>query len=62
MSRIRCGKSFPMACKGHFSRGGCICKLPEKEVRSMNHPLNSKCAPCLETAGSFVLPPTLPFI
>lgn len=52
MSCILCGDSFLMARKGHFSRAGCICKLPEKMILGMRHPLNSKYASCLETAAS----------
>lgn len=52
MSCILHSDSFLMACKGHFSRARCICKLPEKEILGVKHPLNSKYASCLEAAAS----------
>lgn len=52
VSCIFSSNSFMMTCKGHFSRAGCVCKLPKKEILGMKHPLNSKYASCLETATS----------
>lgn len=64
MSCILCSDSFPMACKGHFSRPACIGKHhTNKEILHMKHLLNSKCASCLETAVlfCFFLSPTMFF-
>lgn len=59
MSCILCSDSFPMACKGHFSRPACIGKHhTNKEILHMKHLLNSKRASCLETAVLFCFFPS----